>query len=89
MAICVWPHICNALKEPIGDWSKNLTASLIVAAKVLNVAGMSDADRLHQLCTDAISGILLVTHIPALDGVVQMTFITVLDVDFYASARSS
>jgi hypothetical protein len=46
-------------------YSKDPTASLIVANAALNVAGMNVTNHLHQLQTNDIGGILLLTHIPA------------------------
>jgi hypothetical protein len=47
-------------------------------ARALNVAGMGETDRLHQLRTVAVGGVLLVTKIPATDRSAQAALVAVL-----------
>jgi hypothetical protein len=59
-------------------YRKDPTAILTAEALALNVSGTSEADRMLQLCTGAVGGVLLVTQLLGKDGAVQPAFITVL-----------
>jgi hypothetical protein len=59
-------------------YRKDPTAILTAEALALNVSGTSEADRMLQLRTGAVGGVLLVTQLLGKDGAVQPPFITVL-----------
>jgi hypothetical protein len=67
------------------NYPKDPTNLFTAEALALNMGGTTEADRLIQLCTGAIGGILLVTKLLCQDGIDQPAFITVLAAPYVAT----